>query len=142
MEVCKFICRTELNFPGPLAEILESVTGMGITEKDVLPIGERIVNLERAFNVREGIRRVDDSLPRRFLEEPLLFGPSKGHVHRLEPLLDDYYNVRGWDKKTGIPGDKKLEELGLQEVIPTIQDIRKKESEEPSHAPEGRQKKT
>ena len=138
MEVCKFICRTELNFPGPLAEILEAVTGMGITEKDVLPIGERIVNLERAFNVREGIRRADDSLPRRFLEEPLPFGPAKGHVHKLEPLLDDYYHARGWDKETGIPNDEKLEELGLQEVIPTIQDIRMKEGKDPLHETDGR----
>ena len=123
MEVCKFICRTELNFPGPLAEILNAVTGIGISESDVLPIGERIVNVERAFNVREGIRRSDDTLPRRFLEEPLPFGPGEGHVNKLEPMLDDYYRLRGWENKSGIPTSKKLEELGLEELIPTIQKI-------------------
>ncbi|MBW2610198.1 MAG: aldehyde ferredoxin oxidoreductase family protein [Deltaproteobacteria bacterium] len=132
METCKFICRTELNSPGPLAEILNAVTGLGISENDVMLIGERIVNVERAFNVREGIRRKDDSLPRRFLEEPLPFGPAAGHVHKLEPMLDDYYKLRGWDKKTGIPLDKKFEELGLQEMIPDLQSIRKKDSNTPS----------
>lgn len=126
MEVCKFICRTELNFPGPLAEILNAVIGTGIEDKDVLPIGERIVNVERAFNVREGIRRADDNLPRRFLEEPLPFGPAEGHVNMLEPMLDDYYKVRGWDIESGIPTDKRLEELGLQEMVPDIQRLRDK----------------
>jgi aldehyde:ferredoxin oxidoreductase len=127
MEVCKFICRTELNFPGPLAEILNAVTGSGISESDVLSIGERIVNVERAFNVREGIRRSDDTLPRRFLEEPLPFGPAEGHVNMLEPMLDDYYRLRCWEKKSGIPTSKKLEELGLEELIPAIQKIADKD---------------
>jgi aldehyde:ferredoxin oxidoreductase len=87
----------------------------------VLTIGERIINVERAFNVREGIRREDDTLPRRFLEEPLPFEPGKGQVHRLEPMLDDYYRLRGWDKKTGIPTVKKLEDLGLEDMIPDMQ---------------------
>jgi aldehyde:ferredoxin oxidoreductase len=120
MEVCKFICRTELNFPGPLAEILNAVTGIGISESDVLPIGERIVNVERAFNVREGIRRRDDTLPRRFLKEPLPSGPAKGHVNKLEPMLDEYYELRGWDRKSGIPTSEKLEELELETLIPGI----------------------
>lgn len=124
MEVCKFICRTELNFPGPLAEILNAVTGLDLPESELLPLGERIVNMERVFNVRAGIRRSDDSLPQRFLEEPLPFGPAAGHVHKLEPLLDDYYELRGWDIETGVPSDQKLAELGLDEAIPLIQNIR------------------
>ncbi|MBW2610196.1 MAG: aldehyde ferredoxin oxidoreductase family protein [Deltaproteobacteria bacterium] len=125
MEVCKFNCRTDLNDPKPLSEMLNAVTGMGISENDVLSIGERIVNMERLFNVREGIRRKDDTVPRRFLEDPLPFGPSKGHIFKLEPMLNDYYKLRGWDNKTGIPNDKKLEELGLQDMIPAMQEIRK-----------------
>ena len=124
MEVCKFICRTDLNDPKPLSEILNAVTGIGIRENDVLQIGERIVNLERLFNVREGIRRKDDTLPRRFLETPLPYEPSKGHVHKLEPMLNDYYDLRGWDKVTGIPEEAKLRELGLQEMIPEIDTLR------------------
>jgi aldehyde:ferredoxin oxidoreductase len=124
MEVCKFICRTDLNDPKPLSEILNAVTGIGITENDVLPIGERIVNVERAYNVREGIRRKDDTLPRRFLKEPLPSGSSKGHVHQLETMLNDYYDLRDWDRKTGIPTDKKFEELGLQDMIHEMQACR------------------
>ena len=124
MEVCKFICRTELNFPGPLGEILEAVTGMGLSEEDVLPIGERIVNVERAFNIREGIRRADDTLPRRFLEEPLPSGTAEGHVNLLEPMLDDYYQKRGWDIETGIPSDDKFSELGLDHIIPDLESLR------------------
>jgi aldehyde:ferredoxin oxidoreductase len=124
MEVCKFICRTELNFPGPLGDILEAVTGMGISEKDVLPIGERIVNVERAFNVREGIRRADDTLPRRFLEEPLPSGTAEGHVNLLEPMLDDYYQARGWDVQTGIPEDATFSRLGLDAMIPDVERAR------------------
>jgi len=119
-EVCKFIARTELNFPEPLAEIINAVTGIGITASDVLRTGERIINVERSFNVREGIRRSDDTLPRRFLEDPLASGSAKGHVCNLEPMLDDYYKVRGWDIETGIPTDKKLQELGLEDICSTM----------------------
>ena len=48
-------------------------------------------------------------------------------MHKLEPMLDEYYELRGWDKKTGIPSDEKLEELALQEILPAIGAIRKKE---------------
>jgi len=73
------------------------------------------VNLERLFIAREGITRQDDTLPRRFLEEPLPegSGPSTGSVLELEPMLDEYYCARGWDVETGLPTKEKLEELGL-----------------------------
>lgn len=123
MEVCKFIARTELNFPGPLAQILNCVTGLNLSADDVLQTGERIINVERAFNVREGLGRADDSLPRRFLEEPLPAGPGQGHVCELYPMLDDYYLHRGWDIETGFQTRKKLEELGLNEVADDLERI-------------------
>ncbi len=79
-------------------------------------VGERIYNIERAFNVREGFTRKDDTLPERFLREPVPRIPSKGQVFELDKLLDDYYIARGWDVNTGIPTGRKLEELGLQYV--------------------------
>ena len=79
--------------------------------------GERIYNLARAFNVREGCRREHDTLPKRLLEEPLADGPAEGLVVDLEPLLDAYYSFRGWDPNTGIPTDEKLTALGLEEII-------------------------
>jgi aldehyde:ferredoxin oxidoreductase len=99
------------------AALLRAATGWDITGEEVRRIGERIVNLERLFIAREGITRKDDTLPRRFLEEPMPegSGPSTGSVLELEPMLDEYYGARGWDVETGLPTSEKLEELGLSE---------------------------
>ena len=77
-------------------------------------VGERVFNLERMFNVREGFGRKDDVCPERFLKEPMPDGPSAGQVFEAEQLLEDYYEVRGWDPQTGIPTEAKLKELGLE----------------------------
>jgi aldehyde:ferredoxin oxidoreductase len=97
------------------AELLQATTGWELTGEEVRRIGERIVNLERLFIAREGIGRRHDTLPKRFLQEPLPegSGPSTGSVLELEPMLDEYYRARGWDVATGLPAPDKLEELGL-----------------------------
>jgi aldehyde:ferredoxin oxidoreductase len=97
------------------AELLQAATGWQITGDEVQRIGERIVNLERLFIGREGVTRRDDTLPSRFLEEPLPegSGPSTGSVLGLETMLDEYYDARGWHLKTGMPMRAKLTELGL-----------------------------
>ena len=93
---------------------LRALTGFDLDGRDVQQAGERIVNLERLFIAREGIGRKDDSLPARFLHEPLLAkGISRGAVLELEPMLDEYYRARGWDVSTGLPRPEKLAELGL-----------------------------
>ncbi len=76
-------------------------------------VGERIVNLERMFNAREGFTREDDRMPERIVKEPLPYGPSAGQVFEEDALLDDYYAARGWDKETGLPTADKLRQLGL-----------------------------
>jgi len=76
-------------------------------------VGERIFNLERMFNVREGFGIKDDVFPKRLTGERMPAGPSAGQVFEAEPLLTDYYQARGWDVKTGIPTKAKLNELGL-----------------------------
>ena len=88
---------------------------------DVMATGERITNLERAFNIREGLTRKDDTLPRRFLEEPIKEGPSKGQVVDLDLMLDEYYEARGWDLESGFPTRDKLEELGLKAVADELE---------------------
>jgi aldehyde:ferredoxin oxidoreductase len=95
---------------------LEVTTGMKFTIDELKQIGERIVNLNRAFNIREGFSRADDMLPRRFLEEPSPEGPSKGQVVELEFMLEEYYHHRGWDAD-GIPRPEKLNQLGLEFVL-------------------------
>ncbi|HDZ89330.1 MAG: aldehyde ferredoxin oxidoreductase family protein [Deltaproteobacteria bacterium] len=98
------------------ASLMEAVTGFTYTPDDILQVGERINNLAHAFNVREGFTREDDTLPERLLTEPLKGGASKGHFvsrDELNQMLDEYYEARGWDVKTGAPSREKLEELGL-----------------------------
>jgi aldehyde:ferredoxin oxidoreductase len=79
-------------------------------------IGERIWNLERLFNVREGKNRQDDLPPLRLLEEPISSGPAKGErleKEKYEAMLTEYYLLRGWCPETGIPTEEKLLELGM-----------------------------
>lgn len=91
---------------------LTAVTG---TSANLIRVGERIWNLERLYNLREGFSRADDTLPRRLLEEPVPEGPSKGWVSHLPEMLDEYYRFRGWDEN-GVPTSRKLEELGLHNL--------------------------
>ncbi len=116
LEVCKFNMRTKLSEPGWLARFINVVTGENYSAEDIMDVGERINNIERAFNVRQGLVRADDSLPKRYLEEPIVSGPSKGEVNNLEPMLDEYYEARGWDVETGLPLAGTLEKLNLKEV--------------------------
>ena len=84
-----------------------------------------MVNLERLFNIREGLTRADDTLPARFLKEPMDSGASEGQVVNLNGMIDEYYELRGWEKSSGFPTRKKLEQLGLKEVVNDI--LRKRE---------------
>jgi len=102
-------------------DLIASVTGREFDIEDFKRTGERVVNLSRAFNMRDGFSRSDDTLPPRLLEEPMPEGPAKGHVvEQLDTLLDNYYKERGWDKQTGKPTPEKLKELGLENVIADI----------------------
>ncbi|MBC8466520.1 MAG: aldehyde ferredoxin oxidoreductase family protein [Deltaproteobacteria bacterium] len=100
-----------------IVPVIARATGWGFDESDFRRAGERIFNLARAFNVREGCTRADDTLPKRLLEDPLPDGPAQGQVVNLDPLLDAYYEFRGWDKATGRPTAAKLKELGLADLI-------------------------
>ena len=102
------------------AQVFNLVTGKEWDAERLLEVSERVRNLERMFDVRQGLRRKDDSLPGKFFTQPLTSGPYKGEVMdetRFEQMKDEYYDIRGWDKKTGIPTPEKLSELGLQATI-------------------------
>ena len=105
------------------SEFLMAATGINeFADTDNLSkIGERIICLERCFNVREGFRRKDDSLPKRMTSEPLRnAGPSTGQVVKdLDNLLDEYYQALGYAKE-GVPAIEKLKDLGLDETIKEI----------------------
>jgi aldehyde:ferredoxin oxidoreductase len=97
------------------AEMLPLATGekaLGNVDK-LTEIAERQMALKRLFNAREGIARKDDRLPKRFTHDPMPEGPGKGQLVDLEPMLDDYYTLRGWDLKTGLPTPATLKRLSL-----------------------------
>jgi aldehyde:ferredoxin oxidoreductase len=105
------------------ATLMEAITGFAFTPEEVEKVGERLNNLAKAFNVREGLTRADDMLPERLMTEPLKAGASKGHMiskDDLNAMLDEYYTVRGWDTKTGVPTRAKLTELGLAYVADAL----------------------
>jgi aldehyde:ferredoxin oxidoreductase len=95
-----------------IAEFYSAVTGVQHSEADVRKIGERIFNLERAFNYRLGFDRKDDTLPDRLTREPHTEGIGEGNVVPLTEMLDRYYELRGWDPN-GVPREEKLKELGI-----------------------------
>jgi len=112
--VCKFMGMALM--AEDITPIIASATGWNFDVADFRKAGERIYNLARLFNIREGCTRADDNLPKRLTEEPLADGPAKGLVVDLEPLLDAYYDFRGWDKVTGKPTPEVLKELGLNKL--------------------------
>jgi aldehyde:ferredoxin oxidoreductase len=126
--ICKFSTVEEYSqLPIDLLPGLENL-GLAMTEEKLLEIGERIVNLERLYNVRCGLNRQDDYLPKRFTTEPLpLFAnetdPVTGETHlgkylrsgllnNYDAMLDRYYHLRGWNTD-GCPETETLLRLGL-----------------------------
>jgi aldehyde:ferredoxin oxidoreductase len=98
------------------AHLMAAVTGLAYTPEEVLRVGERVSNLAKAFNLREGFTRKDDTLPERLMKEALRAGESKGQrisQADLDLMLDEYYTERGWDPQSGIPTRAKLESLAL-----------------------------
>jgi len=93
-------------------EMVNVVTGWDYTDEELLEVGKRIYSLEREFNSKAGFVRKDDMLPPRFLEEELEEGSSRNRVVQLDKMLDEYYAIRGWDKK-GIPTDETKKNLGI-----------------------------
>jgi len=97
-----------------ITPFLHAATGLDVysSSEEVMKIGERVNNLVRLFNIREGLTRELDTLPKRFFTDPLKEGPSRGRIVELDQLMEEYYMVRGWDED-GVPGKEKLMELGL-----------------------------
>jgi len=101
------------------ARVLTAVTGLTFTTGDLIRVGERTWNLERLYNLREGFGKANDTLPPRLLEEPVVDGPSKGWVNKLEPMLKEYYRARGWDEN-GVPKPAKLADLSLADLVESV----------------------
>jgi len=99
---------------------LEAVTGRKRSLEELLLCGERSFSVKKTFNLRAGIGRKDDVLPKRFTQDALKAGVSQGLVARTEEMLEEYYQLRGWDPQTGWPNKQKLEELSLPDVSKTL----------------------
>lgn len=121
--------------PELLARMLSAATGVYFSEQDIMMAGRRIINLEKAFNVREGATRQNDHLPYRLMNEVLPQtetqeasrskvpagrpSPVREQINSqeyLDHMLDEYYELHGWDKATGVPRRKTLVDLGLEDV--------------------------
>jgi len=99
----------------PYARMVRAVTGWNMDAEELERVGERIINLERMFNVREGVRRAQDVLPWKVMHEPIPEGPSAGMYcppEELDAMLDAYYVLRGWSRD-GVPTPAQLASLGL-----------------------------
>jgi aldehyde:ferredoxin oxidoreductase len=117
--ICKFT-RGIYESDAEMAKVYELVTGIPHTEESMLKRGAAIVTLSKCFNIREGCTRADDHPPERFFKEGHTRGPAKGVTLKedgYQKVLSGYYEVRGWDKETGIPTDETLKDLGLDFVI-------------------------
>lgn len=98
-----------------IADLTTAATGIPFTAEEVQQVGERVNNVARLFNGREGFSRKDDTFPRRLMTESIKAGASAGQLISqadLDEMLDEYYAARGWDKD-GNPTPAKLKELGL-----------------------------
>lgn len=103
------------------AAAIQASTGMEMDETRLKRIGERIYNLQRAYNALHGINRADDVLPWRFTKIPSPSGHARGSVCHLTEMLEEYYQLRGWDERSGLPKPEILEILGIGELQSRIQ---------------------
>jgi aldehyde:ferredoxin oxidoreductase len=109
-----------------LAELYTMVTGIEVTAEELKRKGERIWNLGKLLNTREGINRNDDKVPGQWATIPVNLSSSEGYLKDyfgqpvsqddFESMLDDYYKEHGWDISTGVPARSKLAELGLEDL--------------------------
>lgn len=118
VNLCQFAWGPAWQLYGPeeTVKMIQSVTGWNVSLEELLTVGERRLNMMRAFNAREGVGRDQDKLPDRFFERALEGGPTDGwkvDKKQFETALNEYYRQSGWDMETCTPTRRTLETLGL-----------------------------
>ncbi|HIE57999.1 MAG TPA: aldehyde:ferredoxin oxidoreductase [Anaerolineales bacterium] len=118
---CQFVFGPSWHLYGPaqLVDAVRSITGWDVSIEELLKVGERRLNMMRAFNARDGIGRDADTLPPKMFR-PLKGGPSEGIAltkEEIESAKDIYYTLAGWSVATGTPTQEKLAELGLDDLV-------------------------
>ncbi len=119
LEVCHFTYQLPMSLDDKI-DALNAATGLNYDRASIMEFGRRVETVARLFNVREGVSRANDVLPKRFWE-PELSGPREGMTsfvshEDFEKSLDRYYEIQGWDNG-GIPTDETLKELGISGLV-------------------------
>ena len=120
--LCKFLRNCFEDFGRDVSRIYTMTTGIPLTPEELDAVGERVINLKKAFNIREGWTKADDWLPPRVLEDPIPSGPSQGSFitpEELRMMIDDYYEARGWTPDGLIPRSKLIA-LGLEDIADDV----------------------
>jgi aldehyde:ferredoxin oxidoreductase len=120
--LCKFLRNCFDDFNVEVSRLYTMTTGIPLTPEELVEVGERVWNLKKAFNIREGWTMADDWMPDRIFDDPVPTGPSKGsHLTRdeLRMMIDDYYQARGWTPQGLIPRSKLIA-LGLADIAEDI----------------------
>lgn len=123
LEVCRFVPAVDRVVTlKSLCRLFTLATGIEVDEKFMETAAERVYNVERAFGIRMGLSRKDDVLIGKWASGPIPDGPFKGESldrDKWETMLDEYYQLRGWDRN-GVPTPQKLKELGLEDIADKI----------------------
>ena len=125
--ICKFLRRCFADFYAEVSELHYLATGLPLSASDLRKVGERVCNLKKAFNIREGWMRRDDWLPARLFQDALPTGVAAGQrltEEELKLMIDSYYEARGWTQEGLIP-ESKLRELGLEDLVPELAQLGK-----------------
>lgn len=107
-----------------MIKMVQALTGWNVSMDELLEVGERRLNMMRAFNAREGITRERDTLPEKFYQRPLKGGPTDGwKVDKAEfdNALTEYYRQCGWDEATGNSARDTLMRLDLDWVADKLE---------------------
>jgi len=99
-----------------IANLVNAAVGKQFTPEELILSGERAWNLKRCINIRMGLNRSNDRLPKEFLK-PLIDGGSAGYTIPFNDMLNAYYLARDWDETTGFPQKNKLIALGLNNIV-------------------------
>ena len=125
--VCRFVTQG-FNSPNlfgyeQLCEQIEAATGMAISPKTLREVGRRVIETERMINADFGLGRKDDTLPKRYFDEPMPTRRTRGHKidrQQFEVMLDDYYQERGWDQQGRVPQERQAD---IEALISALQPV-------------------
>jgi aldehyde:ferredoxin oxidoreductase len=117
------LCKFMVGFGGltisDIAKGFELATGIKYSNLELLECAKRSMALQRLINVRDGIRKTDDTLPPKMRQAAVVGGRAGKAPLNFEKMLNDYYVLRGWDD-SGIPTKESLEKLGLEDFVKYI----------------------